>query len=189
VTSPADGVVRDIELIRGDEEEFKELFKGRDMLRIGVFLSVFDVHINRAPCDMRVEFRRYKEGFFHDARDARASKENESLALGGVGRLGSVEFPVVVRQISGAIARRIVCAAQPGDQLARGFRYGMIKFGSRTELFLPAGKLFELEVKVGDRVFAGTSVMAKLVDPDAQPEGFTDTVPVVGIQKDEGPGR
>lgn len=175
ITSPADGVIRDIELIRGEGEEFREHFNGRDMLRIGIFLSVFDVHINRAPCDMSVSFRRYKEGFFHDARDVKASKENESLALGGTGVIGDCSFPIVVRQISGAIARRIVCAAQPGDKLAKGSRYGMIKFGSRTEVFLPAGKDFELEVKVGDRVFAGVSILARRTDGNAQPENFTDT--------------
>ncbi len=175
IISPADGVVRDIELIRGEGEEFSEHFKGRDMLRIGIFLSVFDVHINRAPCDLTVDFTKYKEGCFHDARDAKASKENESLALGGTGTLGDCSFPLVVRQISGAIARRIVCAAKPGDKLVKGFRYGMIKFGSRTELFLPAGKNFELEVKVGDRVFAGVTILAKRSDGKGEPENFTDT--------------
>ena len=174
ITSPADGVVRDIELIRGEGEEFREHFKGRDMVRIGIFLSVFDVHINRAPCDLLVEFRNYKKGCFHDARDGRASKENESLALGGTGSVGDLKFPVVVRQISGAIARRIVCKAEPGDRISRGNRYGMIKFGSRTEVFLPAGKDFELEVKVGDRVFAGTTILAKVSKGDAE-EHFTDT--------------
>ena len=175
ITSPADGVIRDIELIRGEGEEFREHFKGRDMLRIGIFLSVFDVHINRAPCDMLVEFRNYKKGCFHDARDAKASKENESMALGGVGSLGDYSFPVVIRQISGAIARRIVCPVEPGTRLSKGFRYGMIKFGSRTEIFLPAGKDFELEVKVGDRVFAGTSILARRSDGKGEPENFTDT--------------
>lgn len=174
VLSPADGVVRDIELIRGEGEEFSEHFKGRDMLRIGIFLSVFDVHINRAPCDLTVDFVKYKEGCFHDARDAKASKENESLALGGTGGLAGTSFPLVVRQISGAIARRIVCAAKPGDKIAKAERYGMIKFGSRTELFLPAGKEFEIEVKVGDRVFAGASVLAKRGAEGAE-QPFTDT--------------
>jgi len=173
--SPADGVIRDIELIRGDGEEFRDHFQGRDMLRVGIFLSVFDVHINRAPCEMKVAFKSYKPGAFHDARDAKASKENESMALGGTGTAGDMSFPLVVRQISGAIARRIVCATEPGATLAKGERYGMIKFGSRTELFLPAGTDFELEVKVGDRVFAGSTVIARVVKGDEEPEDFTDT--------------
>ena len=175
ICSPADGVIRDIELIRGEGEEFHEHFKGEDMVRIGIFLSVFDVHINRAPCEMSVSFRNYKKGCFHDARDGRASKENESLALGGIGRIGDFHFPLVVRQISGAIARRIVCEAQAGTELKRGERYGMIKFGSRTELFLPAGTEFELEVKVGDRVSAGSSMLAKLSKEGTPAEFGTDT--------------
>lgn len=183
--SPADGVVRDIELIRGEGEDFRDHFKGRDMLRVGIFLSVFDVHINRAPCAMKVDFKSYKPGAFHDARDAKASKENESMALGGTGKAGDLSFPIVVRQISGAIARRIVCKPEPGASLAKGERYGMIKFGSRTEIFLPAGTDFELEVKVGDRVFAGSTIIAKVAKGDGEPEDFTDTGKFPLPQKDK----
>ena len=80
LVSPADGVVRDIELIPGeaiDNDEMRELFQNRDVLRIGIFLSVFNVHLNRAPAAMNVVFRSYKEGAFHDARDGRAIRENE----------------------------------------------------------------------------------------------------------------
>jgi len=164
--SPADGVVRDIELIScadndAIEVELKELFGGKDILRIGIFLSVFDVHLNRAPAQMTLSMKKYKMGAFHDARSPLATKENESMLIGGTAELDGVSFPLAVRQISGAIARRIVCPVEPGVSLARGERYGMIKFGSRTEIFLPAGK-FELLVKVGDRVFGGSSIVANI---------------------------
>ena len=164
LTAPADGVVRDCELIPNGNcgnEELSKLFEGQDMLRIGIFLSVFDVHVNRAPCALKVLFTAHKEGEFHDARDVKAIKENESLILGGKGHIRDAEFPVAVKQISGAIARRIVCEVFPGSELEKGKRYGMIKFGSRTELYLPAGSNFEPAVSVGDRVFGGTTVIAR----------------------------
>ena len=164
LTSPADGVVRDIELIPNSNcgnEELAKLFDGRDMLRIGIFLSVFDVHLNRAPCKMTARFTSYKEGCFHDARDERAAKENESMILGGTGVIEGNEFPVAVKQISGAVARRIVCPVEPGTVLEKGERYGMIKFGSRTELYLPAQSNFIPAVNIGDRVSGGTTVIAR----------------------------
>ncbi len=164
LTSPADGVVRDIELIPNSNcgnEELAKLFDGRDMLRIGIFLSVFDVHLNRAPCRMTVRFTAYKEGCFHDARDGRAAKENESLIMGGTGKIDGTEFPVAVKQISGAVARRIVCPVESGAVLEKGERYGMIKFGSRTELYLPVKSNFTPAVSVGDRVFAGVTEIAR----------------------------
>ena len=165
VLSPADGRVNDIELIKSetvDSEKLKELFQGRDMLRIGIFLSVFNVHLNRAPVKMKVAFRQYKEGAFHDARDGRASKENESMLVGAEGVCSDIHFPLAVKQISGAIARRIVCPVEEGTSLEQGERYGMIKFGSRTELYLPAGMKFELAVKVGQNVTAGITPLAHI---------------------------
>ena len=165
VLSPADGTVNDIELIKGESvssEKLKELFQGRDMLRIGIFLSVFNVHLNRAPVKMKVTFREYKEGAFHDARDDRASRENESMLVGAEGVCSDIHFPLAVKQISGAIARRIVCPVEEGTSLEQGERYGMIKFGSRTELYLPAGMKFELAVKVGQTVTAGITPLAHI---------------------------
>lgn len=165
VLSPADGTVNDIELIKGEtvgSEKLKDLFQGRDMLRIGIFLSVFNVHLNRAPVKMKVAFRQYKEGAFHDARDGRASKENESMLVGAEGVCGDIRFPLAVKQISGAIARRIVCPVEEGTSLEQGERYGMIKFGSRTELYLPAGMKLELAVKVGQTVTAGITPLAHI---------------------------
>jgi len=169
VLSPADGVVRDIELIKNESvecEELRELFRGQDMLRIGIFLSVFNVHINRAPVAMTVKFKSYKQGAFHDARDTAAIKENESMLIGGEAEIDGVKFPVAVKQVSGAIARRIVCPPEAGQHFELGERYGMIKFGSRTELYLPC-KGFDILVKVGDPVCGGLNVLAKIL-PDAK---------------------
>jgi len=164
LVSPADGVVRDCELIPNGScgyPELSELFEGKDMFRIGIFLSVLDVHVNRAPCKMTVRFSCHKDGVYHDARDPRAVQENESQLLGAVGEIGDKRFPVAVKQISGAIARRIVCPVEPGSLLNKGDRYGMIKFGSRTELYLPVKSDFEPAVNVGDRVFGGETVIAR----------------------------
>lgn len=161
--SPADGVVRDCELIPNGScgnEELSKLFEGKDMLRIGIFLSVFDVHLNRAPCKMTVEFTSHKNGAYHDARNQKAIKENESQITGGIGQIGQMQFPVAVKQISGAIARRIVCPVEKGLVLEKGERYGMIKFGSRTELYLPVKSGFEPAVSIGDRVYGGLTPIA-----------------------------
>lgn len=159
LVSPADGVVRDIGTVK---DHGIELFEGRELLRIGIFLSVFDVHVNRAPCAWKVEYRKYKEGRFLDARDPRCAKENESLVIAGTGSAAGREFPVAVRQVSGAIARRIVCEPEPGAVLGKGAIYGMIKFGSRTELYLPANAGISSVVRVGDRVRSGTTAIARI---------------------------
>ena len=164
LVSPADGVVRDCELIPHGScgcPELAELFEGKDMFRIGIFLSVLDVHVNRAPCRMTVRFVRHQDGSYFDARDPRAVRENESQIVGGTGKVCGREFPVAVKQISGAIARRIVCPVEPGAEFEKGFCYGMIKFGSRTELYLPVKCGFEPVVNVGDRVFGGETVIAR----------------------------
>ena len=128
-------------------------------------MSVFNVHVNRAPCDLTVRFTLHKDGSYHDARDVRAVKENESQLLGAVGEICGRKFPVAVKQISGAIARRIVCEAESGSVLQKGECYGMIKFGSRTELYLPVKSNFEPSVNVGDRVFGGETVIARYHEP------------------------
>lgn len=158
--SPADGVVKDIELISGNDGI--SCFNGKDSIRVGIFLSVLNVHLNRAPCDMTAESVFYKEGFFHDARNPMASKENESMLLCASANVGNKTFPIGIKQISGAIARRIVCPVTNGMNFKKGDIYGMIKFGSRTELYFPAIPDIQLQVKVGDKVCAGTSVIAKV---------------------------
>jgi phosphatidylserine decarboxylase len=160
LVSPADGHVRDIEIISAGAEN--EYFGGRNVIRVGIFLSVFDVHLNRAPCQLRIRERIYRKGRFHDARDPLASAENEAMTIVCDADAYGKAFTLVVRQISGAIAKRIVCPAEPGTVFSKGEIYGMIKFGSRTELFFPASSDFELKVKIGDRVHAGTSIMAEI---------------------------
>jgi phosphatidylserine decarboxylase len=156
MVSPADGMVSDItELPRFD------LLDG-PALRIGIFLSVFNVHINRSPCDGRVIRVIYKKGKFINAMShARASDENESNTIVIAGPDG--EKPIaVVKQIVGLIARRIVCTAAEGQALARGQRIGMIKFGSRTELYIPMRLAPQARVRVGQKVRGGADVVVML---------------------------
>lgn len=159
LVSPADGVVRDIGLV---EDHGIELFAGQKLMRVGIFLSVLDVHVNRAPCDLEVQYRHYKEGRFLDARDSRCAKENESLVIAGTGTAAGRHFPVAIRQVSGAIARRIVCVPQPGASLKKGEIYGMIKFGSRTELYFPAEKGITVCIQVGDKVRSGSTLIGRV---------------------------
>ena len=159
ILSPADGLVKDIEEVT---DHGIECFEGLPLLRIGIFLSVLDVHVNRAPCDLSVQYRRYKEGRFLDARDPRCAKENESLVIAGTAQAAGKSFSMAIRQISGAIARRIVCDPEPGTELTKGEIYGMIKFGSRTELYLPAEDWITPAIQIGDKVRSGTTVMARI---------------------------
>jgi phosphatidylserine decarboxylase len=150
--SPADG--RIVEVTPLDEYHFF----GGPAVRIGIFLSIFDVHVNRAPTEATVLETHYKRGRFRDARDPLSVQENEHQWTGFERPDGS---RYAVRQVSGAIARRIVCAVRPGATLARGERFGMIKFGSRTELIVPAG--VEVTVQVGDRVKGAVTVLARQI--------------------------
>jgi phosphatidylserine decarboxylase len=152
--APADGKVVDVATIREAD------FIGGPALRIGIFLSIFDTHINRAPCQARVEQITYRPGRFINALNPLAGKVNEANTLAMV-RTGDPQERLVVRQVSGAIARRIVCAVHEGQQLAGGERFGMIKFGSRTELYVPASAKIECVVHVGDKVKAGISPLVK----------------------------
>jgi len=129
-------------------------------LRIGIFLSIFNTHINRAPCEGTVETITYRKGRYVNAMNPLCGKVNESNALVMV-RTNEPRDRLVVRQISGAIARRIVCAARQGQELARGEKFGMIKFGSRTELYVPADSRIECLVQVGDKVKAGVTPVAR----------------------------
>ena len=150
----ADGRIADIEQVNETEHI------GGPALRIGIFLSIFDTHINRAPCEVKVVQINYKKGKFKDARDRSAGKVNESNDLKLV-RTNEPADNLIVRQISGAIARRIVCKAKAGDMLAGGEKFGMIKFGSRTELYVPMRDDVECMVRVGDKVKAGLTVLAR----------------------------
>jgi phosphatidylserine decarboxylase len=151
--SPADGVVKDIEVVENE-------FIGGKAVRIGIFLSIFNVHINRSPCDVKVADIRYKRGKFKDARDEEAGEVNEANSLFLV-RLEEPIERLVVRQISGAVARRIVCGAKQSEELKAGQRFGMIKFGSRTELYFPEGMGWKPVVKLGDKVKAGETILVR----------------------------
>src|SRR4029079_4088241 len=125
------------------------------LLRISIFLSVFDVHINRTPCDAEVEVVAHHPGKFLSAAHDKASDENERQAV----RLRLPEGETVaVVQIAGLIARRIVCHLRPGQRVRAGERYGLIRFGSRTDLSLPAGVM--PLVASGQRMIGGETVMA-----------------------------
>jgi phosphatidylserine decarboxylase len=126
-------------------------------VRISIFLSVFDVHVNRYPVDGTVELVQYNKGKFLHAADEKASLDNEQSSVGIRGPRGRV----LVRQIAGLIARRIVTDARPGDSVNQGDRLGLIRFGSRTDVFLPLSARPTLKVKPGDRVRVGGSVLAE----------------------------
>ena len=148
--SPADGLVTTV-----DEVEEGEFLNTR-LLRIGIFLSVLDVHVNRAPLAGEVVHSEPKPGRYLDARNPLSSVLNVSRSWVFSGPAGTV----VVRQITGAIARRICPWAVVGDKLARGERFGMIRFGSRTELLLPLDA--EILVRPGDHVHGGETPVARM---------------------------
>ena len=174
LVAPADGVIRDIELLKDAEEN--AFFNNQGVVRVGIFLSVLDVHLNRAPCDIEVKQQTYRKGKFHDARNTLASKENEAMTISCTASVEDKSFPVMIRQISGAIAKRIVCMADEGKHFSKGERFGMIKFGSRTELFIPAEQWLILSVKVGDKVFAGKSIIAKVKSADSDNPDNSDSI-------------
>ncbi len=154
IVSPADGKVVTIERIGHDD------FIGGPAVLVGIFLSIFNVHINRAPFRARLIGLTYRPGKFLNALKPESVQENERLEL----RLQSTEHPQYrfrARQISGAIARRIVCWIKPGDDLEVGEAFGMIKLGSRTELILPDVPELELQVQIGEHVKAGASVIGR----------------------------
>ena len=152
IVAPADGRVRDI--VDLDE---KEILKTKTR-RVGIFLSIFDVHTNRAPIDGRIVYRQHHAGLYLDARDPNCSEKNEAMTWAFENPRGRI----VVRQLTGAVARRIVAWANVGDKLKKGERFGMIRFGSRTELYLPLNA--EVLVKTGDHVSGGSTVIARLPD-------------------------
>ena len=150
VVAAADGTVMDIQ-----ELDENEVLKTKT-IRVGIFLSIFNVHTNRAPINGRVVYRQHRPGLFFDARRPECSEQNESMTWA----FENPRVTIVVRQITGAIARRIVAWANVGDELKKGERFGMIRFGSRTELYLPLEA--EVLVKRGDHVLGGSTIIARL---------------------------
>jgi phosphatidylserine decarboxylase len=150
ILAPADGVV--IYLGNAPESHL-----GEEMLKISIFMSVFNVHINRVPLSGRVLDLFYTRGKFLDVRDQKATFENEQ---GGMILEAANGAKIVVVQVAGLIARRIVSYPEKGDSLRRGDRYGLIRFGSRLDVYLP--KDIDLKVAVGDKTVAGETVLGCL---------------------------
>ena len=156
MVAPADGTVSEISRL-----DHYPPFNG-PALKIGIFLSVLDVHVNRSPYDATVLWTRYEEGSFLDARHPDCSAKNQSNTI-CLGPLSTDHWPLatalpplaVVKQIVGAIARRIIAPVTPGERLARGQRFGMIAFGSRTELYVPANAGWKPAVALGTHVKGG----------------------------------
>ncbi len=152
--SPADGTVADI-----TKMDHYEGFEG-PVVRVGIFLSLFNVHINRASCAGTVTRTRHKPGKFFAAMKTEAIDQNESNTL-WIDPDKPIPGPVVIRQIVGMAARRIVCHAVEGTRLTAGERFGLIKFGSRTELILPDVEGVDILVNIGDKVQAGVTLMIR----------------------------
>ncbi len=152
VVAAADGRITDI--VELDENE---ILKAKTR-RIGIFLSIFDVHTNRAPIDGRITYQQHREGLCVDARRTDCSEKNESMTWA----FQNPRVTIVVRQLTGAIARRIVAWAKVGDEFKKGERFGMIRFGSRTEVYLPLAAT--VVVRVGDQVLGGSTTIAQLSD-------------------------
>ncbi|MBU5636990.1 phosphatidylserine decarboxylase family protein [Geomonas sp. Red69] len=150
VVAPADGEV----IFLG---KVTEPHTGAEMEKISIFMSVFNVHVNRAPITAKVADAFYTKGKFYDVRDERASFENEQQGLVLETENG---LRMVVVQVAGLIARRIVCYAKVGDLLTRGRRYGLIRFGSRLDVYLPLGT--RIDVVMGQKTVAGETVLGIL---------------------------
>ncbi|MFW6189842.1 MAG: phosphatidylserine decarboxylase [Planctomycetota bacterium] len=171
--SPADGTVRDVEEV----EAPPGVWMDEPAVRVGIFMSVFDVHVNRSPAAGRVRYVHHRRGAFLDARDRRAATENEHNMLG-------IELPdgrrIMVNQVAGRVARRIVCGVRVGDRLGAGQRFGMVKFGSRLELFVPRRHAYTVMVAPGQKVKAGRDPLFRPAGEEeeaADPTGEADQPP------------
>lgn len=139
------------------EEEFEPRYLKERSIRLTIFLNVFDVHVNRIPCEGIIEDVQYQPGLFLVASKPEATLKNEQNAL----MIRTAEgMKVLCVQVAGLIARRIICWVSPKDRAVRGERYGLIRFGSRMDTFLPLGT--KLRVAVGDRVKGGETIVGEL---------------------------
>ncbi|MFH7326406.1 phosphatidylserine decarboxylase family protein [Desulfurivibrio sp. C05AmB] len=151
LVAPADGKVIRVERV------FDERFVKEHVYKVSIFMNIFNVHVNRIPFPGRVEQIIYMPGSFYSADSERGALKNEACALVLASERG---HRMAVVQVAGLVARRIVCWAEPGDQLARGQRFGLIRFGSRVDLYLPLST--QLEVTEGRKVKAGETVLGYL---------------------------
>jgi phosphatidylserine decarboxylase len=154
IIAPADGKVVNI------EDEFEKYYLKSDSKRISIFLSPIDVHVNRTPAKGVVDFYEYFEGDYLVAYHPKSSELNEHSRIGVLNKYGKVYF----KQIVGVLARRIVCDVKVGDTLEAGDKIGMMKFGSRMDIAISPES--EIYVKVGDRVVAGETIIARLPKKD-----------------------
>lgn len=152
VSSPADGRIMDV------EEVFEDRFMHDQAIRVRIFLSIFNVHVNRSPLDAEIKWVHRTGNQYLPAYKSDAGTLNVRNYLG----LNANGQKVLVVQITGIVARRLVCWVKPGDQLQRGERFGLIRFGSCTELYLPTNAI--IEVKAGDKVKGGETNIAKLYE-------------------------
>lgn len=155
LVSPADGTVTNVEEVEEPD------FPGRRALRVSIFLSIFNVHVNRLPRSGSIVDLRYFPGAFLDARNPESAIRNEQLWID----MEEGGRPLRVKQISGAIARRIVCWLKIGETVQKGDRLGMIKLGSRTDLLIPPNAAKKICVKVGDKVRGGATVLLRVNPP------------------------
>jgi phosphatidylserine decarboxylase len=162
VVSPGDGKVTEVARIRTPTGE---------NIRVSIFLSVFDVHVNRSPIAGMVREVRYQKGLFLNALNPESAVKNEQNSVTIVGS----DFSIILKQVAGLLARRIVFRPREGDFVERGQRVGLIKFGSRVDLVLPGHA--ELRVGVGKRVKGGSSILARI--PPAQSATFPDALEAV----------
>jgi phosphatidylserine decarboxylase len=146
VVSPADGRIMEIT---------DEIVAGSPGRRISIFLSIWDVHVNRSPMAGRFVEVEYRRGRFYNAMRSRASVENEQNII----RLQTERGEMIFKQIAGAIARRVVCWKAPGDNVKLGERIGLIRFGSRMDVWLPQGA--QVVARIGEHVSGGVSVLAR----------------------------
>lgn len=158
IVSPGDGLVT--------EAEWIETTNG-NRLRLSIFLNVFDVHVNRSPVSGTVKVVEYREGVFLNAMKPESVLHNEQTLI----VIDAGGYTVSFKQIAGLLARRIMCSVKPGDRVERGQRVGLIKFGSRVDVLLPAEA--ELKVKTGVRVRGGSSVLAVMPQNGGGSNGST----------------
>ena len=159
VLAPGEGRV--IQIVEMDEAVVLE----GPSTRISIFLSVFNVHVQRAPVSGRVGYRDYNPGKYLAAWNPKASEENEQASLG----IQTGDSRVLVRQIAGLVARRVVTDPMEGDSVTRGARIGLIRFGSRVDLFIP--RSWDVTCKEGDKVKVGETVMARMTPAEGEDHG------------------
>lgn len=172
IVSPADGRIVDLRQIEMD---------GRPWWKISIFLNIFDVHVNRAPLGGIISKQVYSAGKFLVASRSEASFANEQNTVTIEGECATVVF----KQIAGLVARRIVFNKKVGDRVERGERVGLIKFGSRVDLFLPLG--FTPQVAVGDRVKGGSSWIARPAAPPVEVTAASASLNTVGMEQLQNP--